>query len=299
MNKDHKTRVKQELREAGISRYAAIRAEGRYLPKIIHPNERIMAAVYGRIKGESAMLVATDKRLIYLDKRPIFNVSEDISYDVVAGIRQNNEGELTSSITVFTRVGDYRVNHATQKSASIFKTYIENKVLEDSQHVKTRDAPLTVSPGKVDKPEESSKKLSLDKPAADFLRSHELGVISTIGRSNTVHGSAVYYVLDEDNACIYFLTKSGTKKAHNIMSNSITAFTVYDEPNLTTVQIDGKACIENDQTIKQRVFDKIHRLRNYGNEKHHPPVTKLVDGSFIIFRLNIVDCVYHNFKYSR
>ena len=122
-------RVKQELREAGVTGYGLMKSESRYLPQIIHDDEHIMGVVYGQYDGGSAMLVATDHRVIFLDRKPLFTTMDELTYDVVSGVKLNKSG-LFIMVILHTRIADYTISHANGKCAEKFVKYIECRRLE-------------------------------------------------------------------------------------------------------------------------------------------------------------------------
>lgn len=126
-------RIKQELKQAGMSGLALRRFSSRYLPSVIHEDEHIKAAVAGRRKESEGlfgyaegMLIATDQRVIYLDHRPGFTTMDEITYDVVAGVNLTVAGP-SASLTLFTRVTNYVVSHANVTCATVFAEYIEKR----------------------------------------------------------------------------------------------------------------------------------------------------------------------------
>ncbi len=302
MNKAHVNRVKKELLDAGLTRHGILRAEARYLPSVIHQNEHVMAAVYGRSKNGSAMLVATDRRVLYVDKKPMFTTCDEISYEVVAGVGQSQKNGLVAGITLFTRMGNYTINYATIKSAQKFKEYIESSRLEGSPHhdgdagsIEPLHAPVADDE---ERNQKKTMKVEIDDAAKKFLRAHELGVLSTVDRDSNVSGSAIYYVIDAKTDLLYILTKSGTTKAHNITENHHIALTVYDESKLETVQLQGTAEREPNQEVKNAVFTAINRMRQYADAKHHAPVSKLVEGSFVVYKITPTSVKFLNFTPS-
>lgn len=62
------------------------RAEIRELCNILTDNEEIIGAVNGRYEGGWALLVATNKRLLLIDKKPWYLGLEDIRYDMIAEV---------------------------------------------------------------------------------------------------------------------------------------------------------------------------------------------------------------------
>jgi len=136
----------------------------------------------------------------------------------------------------------------------------------------------------------------MEKDTERFLEEHELGVLSTLDREGQVYGSAVYYVYDAVNKIIYIMTKSGTQKYHNMLGDKHVALTMYDEPLLQTLQIRGQAELIGDTRIKQDVFTRINQKRPYSGGAGYPPVTKLTDGSFVIFGITIQEARLLNFS---
>lgn len=124
-----KRRVWKELKNLGMS-WAALRTmEGRYLPHIIHDGEHIGGVVYGWSNGSFAMLAATDRRVIFLDRKPLFTDEDEISYDIVSGVDYGSTG-LDSTLTLHTRVKDYKIYTFNDKSARGFIDYIESRAIE-------------------------------------------------------------------------------------------------------------------------------------------------------------------------
>lgn len=125
----HAERVMREIKELGASPYSFQRLEVKYLPHIIHPDEHITGVVYGRSKDGSSMLIATDKRVIYLDKKPFFVGEDEITYDIVSGISYGRS-LFSSGIKLHTRIGDYEIHTFNKRCAENFVEYIESRCLE-------------------------------------------------------------------------------------------------------------------------------------------------------------------------
>ena len=86
----HRMRVRLEMQRAGASHYVLRSMEGRYLPSIIHIDEHVEGIVFGYQEVGFAMLIATDKRIIFLDKKPMFVNEDEVTYNVVSGVGYNN-----------------------------------------------------------------------------------------------------------------------------------------------------------------------------------------------------------------
>lgn len=130
--RSHTERVKEELQALGVSRFGLMRMESRYLPNIIHPNETIGGVVYGSHEDGSVMIVATDRRIIFLDKKPLFVNEDEMSYAMVGGISMSHAGWGTV-VTLHTRLKDYKLRTYNRKCAQGFMRYLEMRSLEGNQ----------------------------------------------------------------------------------------------------------------------------------------------------------------------
>lgn len=125
----HRERVLNDLKRAGAGWYGMLKLETSYLPLLIHPDETLAAAVYGFNDDGSVMMVATDRRIIYLDKKPMFIKSDDITYDVVSGVSYGHTGPFTT-VTLHTRLGDFSMHLVSLRCAKRFVEFIERRCLE-------------------------------------------------------------------------------------------------------------------------------------------------------------------------
>lgn len=282
----HSDRIKSELREVGISTLALLRFTARYLPKVIHENEHIEAAVFGRHKESEGVfgyiegiLVATDQRIIYVDHKPGFTTMDEIAYDIVSGVRESSSG-IHSSLTLFTKMGNYTVSFAKKANAKKFVDYIEMRRI-DELHPQSHISP-------------SPPVLLSGHETLRFLQTHEIAVLSTIDRAGNLSGAAVYYFLE--GSYIYIITKEGTKKSRNILANPQIALTIYDSDNLQTVQMQGHAEAETDPAIKEFVYQQLIKPRHYNRGDNLPPVTTIQNGGFIVFRIAPMEFSFSDFN---
>jgi hypothetical protein len=133
--KQHYERIEQELRAAGMSWFGLRLMESHYLPRVIHQNETIKGVAYGWQPGGIVMLVATDHRIIFLDKKPLFLRDDEVSYDSVRGISYYHAG-LASTAVLHTQVQDYIIRTFNKISLQKFIDYIE---LRSFEHMKDED----------------------------------------------------------------------------------------------------------------------------------------------------------------
>lgn len=288
----HKSRIYKELRKAGLIGYSLLSMETRYLPSIIHQDEHIEAVVYGFYKDGTAMLVATNLRIMFLDRKPLYTIMDELTYEMVAGVAISNQ-LLFASVTLHTRVKDFVINYVKPSVANKFAHYIEYRRVENPDGDGTVPAPPKTKPyahkNNDTNEEGSASTLALYSPmtqaAQDFLRDHRLGTLSSVDRGGNVHGAAVYYTQIGDSEDIYVLTKSETQKVHNILANSKVALTVYDEKTLQTLQLQATAKVETNVDIKSEVFGKIMTPRWFNNERRLPPVADITEGSYIVINI--------------
>lgn len=290
----HEQRIRQELIKVGVTKVGLRKFTIKHLPKIIHKDEHIGGVVYGRYTinektswWNQGMLVATDRRVIFLDHKPGYTSMDELTYDVVAGLKYSTTAY--AMVTLQTRLGNYTIRFANNKCVETFIEYVESqrleKIVNGQEHTKTTETG-TSNP----KPTKEFNQKELA-----FLKDQETAVISTIDRNGNVHGAVVYYTIDDSNL-IYILTKSETDKVHNILVNEQVALTIFETKTAKTLQIQGVAELEPDQKIKENVFNEIAKTRNYDNEKDLPPVTKLTEGSFIVIRITPTLVKYTDYK---
>lgn len=287
MNDTQTNRVSEELKAVGVTRHGLAKSESRELPRILHDGEHIGGVIYGLISGgSSAMLVATDHRVIFLDHQILSMTMDELTYDVVSGVKSSTTG-LFTSVVLHTRVTDYTFRYVNSNCAKIFIKYIEGKRLEKGtfDQATGRHEQEAVPP---------SFQNITDKKAVVFLKEHDTAVLSTVDRTGNVSGAVVYYLVDQNNL-IYILTKSDTGKGRNVYAHSQIALTIHEPGTLQTLQIQGTAEVETDQKVKDSVFARMVKPRAYKDETYLPPVTKLKKGSFMVIRISTTFMSYHDY----
>lgn len=135
-SKAHAERVKRELREAGVGALGLLKFGIRYLHRLIHQDEHVHGVVFGRYREaegqpawEEGMLVATNRRVLFVDRKPGYLKADDITYDVVSAVEASRAGPF-SAVTLYTRMGTFTIRFAKSKCAEIFVRYVENRRLE-------------------------------------------------------------------------------------------------------------------------------------------------------------------------
>ena len=279
---EHVARVKQELRDAGVTTLGMLKFASRYVPSILHKNEHVKGAVYGRyaagtglLKWTEGMLVATERRVIFLDRKPGFASMDEITYDVVSGVKKTYAWPF-SSIMLHTRIGNYNLRFANPRCINIFTTYVEQRRVESSLDNNAR--------GERTDDRAAHYQAAIGEQELAFLHAHDTGVLSTVDVAGNVHGAAVHYFV-VDGRYVGILTKAGTDKARDVLVRRPVAFTVYDEPALQTLQLEGVAEVETDPVIKDRALAVLGKPRIYGGRLRQRPVTKLPQEGYVVIRI--------------
>lgn len=126
---DHQKRVIDDMKRLGASKLELLSSEANYLHKVIHHEEQIGGVTFGHHESGYCMLVATNRRVVFLDKKPFFANVDDITYGVVSGVSFGHAG-FGSTLTLHTRIKDIKLMTMNDNSAKIFVDYVELRCLE-------------------------------------------------------------------------------------------------------------------------------------------------------------------------
>lgn len=245
-----------------------------------------MAAVAGRNKETEGifgfvegMLVATDRRVLYVYHYPGYTTLDEISYDVVSGVNLSRSFR-TASVKLFSKVGTYTLSHAQPVAARKFVDYIERRPLQPVD--RRSDEPAFHLAHK------------LGDEEFDFLKSHHLGIISSIDTDGNVSGAAVYYTVSSES--VFFVTKSASRKAAGFVHNRRVALTVVDEPRLRTLQLKGSIQAETDRKTIDTIVDKLIITRHYKSGDKLPPVMRSAGDNFIVYKITPAEAILSDYN---
>lgn len=119
--------------------------------------------------------------------------------------------------------------------------------------------------------------------ALEFLASKRTGVLSTLSADDAPRARLVYYSHDEAFN-IYFLTLANTRKADDLRHSKKVAFTVADEVEPRTVQIEGTAEDITNAPAEDAVIETLfHNLQM--NAKYYAPLARFDRGDVRFFRI--------------
>jgi hypothetical protein len=97
----------------------------------LHKGEIIEAFVYGTYPGGWGMLVATNWKLLFIDKMFLDCVVEEIPYSMISSI-DHRHGHILSEVTVHSRAKDYPFRRVNRNCAFRLIEHVE-KVMIDTQ----------------------------------------------------------------------------------------------------------------------------------------------------------------------
>lgn len=129
----HPSLIEARLGELGFKASRWFNAEIRELEHILMDHEKIISLACGRYFGSFALLVATDQRLLLIDKRVFFMTIEDTRYDMISEIDYNSQ-VYNATVTVFTLNKTHKFTSMKYKrQLRELTTYVQRRVMEFRQ----------------------------------------------------------------------------------------------------------------------------------------------------------------------
>lgn len=127
-------KVQAQLTKVGYRAQMWGRSEVRELCNVLALDETIVHAVNGHYEGGFALLVATDKRLILVDRKIMFLTLDAISYSMIQEV-QLNYRLLNSTINIYTSNKCLVFNTWSHSRLRSILSYAQEKIMEDKmQH---------------------------------------------------------------------------------------------------------------------------------------------------------------------
>lgn len=120
--------IQNQLLEIGIDSKSTFwgRKELKELPNILSQNEKIIALVIGTYNGGSGLLVATNSRLIFIDKGLVYGLKiEDFGLDKITSI-QFERGLLLSEIKIMASGNIAKISNVEQGNGKRFSDTVRN-----------------------------------------------------------------------------------------------------------------------------------------------------------------------------
>lgn len=124
--------VKQTLRALGASTYVLSRPEVGKIASLLHTGEKIEAFIYGVHSAGWGMMIASDRKLIFVDKIFFDLKVDELPYSMISAV-DHNFGRYFGKVTVHTRSKDYSFRRIRCKCAERFVDFIEEKMLQTQE----------------------------------------------------------------------------------------------------------------------------------------------------------------------
>lgn len=135
--------VRQQLKAIGADYRFFGRYEIQELPKILFDDEYLIHVVFGRYTGGFALLVATNQRVLLIDKKPMYLTLEDIRYDMISDMVFNHR-LLDTSVTLGTVHKSITFTGYNQDRLRQMTTFVQKRVM-DSRRQQTYVPPQPMS----------------------------------------------------------------------------------------------------------------------------------------------------------
>jgi hypothetical protein len=125
------------VRSLGANRYDVLLPETKALRSVIDAGERLQGIVYGRYRQDRnglvsrGALVATDRRVILLNKKPLLLEDDEITYRAISGVDLNWVW-LGGTVSLHTRMGDIHIRTFNRRSARNFVDVIKFNLNQDN-----------------------------------------------------------------------------------------------------------------------------------------------------------------------
>ena len=126
--------VQQQLQHLGISVPWYYSGELAILSGALMQDEHIHALLPGRYESSLAMLVATNKRLLFVDKKPFTAIVEDIPYDTILEV-DHGMRLIEGRLTVHTRSRTLLMHNWNAKRITGFAAYLKAHIVHLREHL--------------------------------------------------------------------------------------------------------------------------------------------------------------------
>lgn len=177
--------VEAQLHKVGMRNRFFGKPEVRELCHILTPNETIQHAVLGQYEGGFALMVATDRRVLLIDKKPWFLTMEDIRYDMVSEV-DFYARLLDSTVSVITISKTLKFTSWSQSRLRDLVRYIQHRVMElrhidDQWQQQGQQTPsIGASPPQLAQPVQSDFASSYQAHVKRHSLAHVAGKVATV-----------------------------------------------------------------------------------------------------------------------
>jgi hypothetical protein len=150
---DKATRIDDQIRRLSLPSQLLGRRELRELPAILWDDEEVLDIVQGHYNRGTGILIATQKRLLFVDKGLIYGLKvEDFPLDKISSI-QYQTGMLFGTITIFTSGNKAVIQNVDKTRARTFAEGVRARI----------SAPKSAPPAAPPTPETTDLTAELEK----------------------------------------------------------------------------------------------------------------------------------------
>lgn len=143
-----KNSVEEQLLSIGINSKSTFwgRKELKELPNILSENEKIKGMIIGTYNGGSGILVATDYRLIFIDKGFLYGLkTEDFGYDKITSV-QFESGIINSTVKIMASGNEAKIEYVEKSSGRDFADLVRRILAQPKNNTVTiEDKPDIIS----------------------------------------------------------------------------------------------------------------------------------------------------------
>lgn len=138
--------IKDELETLGINPTIFARKEIHALPEVLSENEKIVYLIEGRnkITDHHIVLVATERRLIFVDKEFMYGLKvEDFSYDKVSSI-QYEKSLMLASIDIHISDNILEIDNVGKYYAELFCEKVRDFMARPKEYFQSQSEPTVL-----------------------------------------------------------------------------------------------------------------------------------------------------------
>src|SRR5574337_288601 len=129
----HLSVIDAQLTKLGVKKTFLCKPEIHELQRILMEGEDIIKCVPGRYSGGFAILVATDHRLLLIDKKPMYLTVEDIRYDMISEVHLS-AGLFNATLTLYTVNKQLAFSAYRQHQLRELTSFAQKRVMELRQY---------------------------------------------------------------------------------------------------------------------------------------------------------------------
>ncbi len=119
--------IVRQLRLVGLNNNLWGWSEIKRLPSVLEDDEQILRAVSGFYQGGHALVIATDKRILFLDGKMMSFKVEDIHYEMVSEVIHVT-GIFTAKLRIRCISNEIELTSYAQRNVRDFATFVDAKV---------------------------------------------------------------------------------------------------------------------------------------------------------------------------